>query len=184
MLTDADGIMRAYAQGVPMGGTLPINSTADGERVGSPPSPSFIVIASADPESAPLQRLQIVKGWIDADGTHEEVIDVACAGGANVDSETNRCPDNGAKVDIRDCSIDRETGSGYLSTLWRDPEFDPEQRSFYYARVIENPTCRWSTWDAIRTGVSPRPDLPITIQERAWSSPIHVVPHSVLVRAP
>ena len=154
MLTGADGIKRAYAQGVPMGGTLPIKSTADEGRVGSPPSPSFIVIASADPESAPLQRLQIVKGWIDADGTHEEVIDVACAGGANVDPETNRCPDNGATVDIRDCSIDSGTGSGYLSTLWRDPEFDPEQRSFYYARVIENPTCRWSTWDAIRTGVS------------------------------
>ena len=137
MLTDADGIMRAYAQGVPMGGTLPINSTADEERVGSPPSPSFIVIASADPESAPLQRLQIVKGWIDADGTHEEVIDVA-ARAVQTSTRNKPLPDNGAKVDIRDCSIDRETGSGYLSTLWRDPEFDPEQRSFYYARVIEN----------------------------------------------
>lgn len=184
MLTDADGIKRAYAQGVPMGGTLPIKSATDGDRIGSLPPPSFIVIASADPESAPLQRLQIVKGWIDADGTHEEVIDVACAGGANADSETNRCPDNGATVDIRDCSIDSATGSGHLSTLWRDPEFDPEQRSFYYARVIEDPTCRWSTWDAIRTGVSLRPDLPSTIQERAWSSPIHFVPNSVSVRAP
>ncbi len=136
----------------------------------------FNFMALADLESAPLQRLQIVKGWVDADGTHEEVIDVACAGGANVNLETNRCPDNGAKVDISDCSINAETGSGQLSALWHDPEFRAQQRAFYYARVIENPTCRWSTWDANRAGVAPRPDLPTTIQERAWSSPIHYLP--------
>ena len=133
-------------------------------------------MASADPESAPLQRLQIVKGWIDADGTHEKVIDVACAGGAEVNLETNRCPNNGAMVDTRDCSINAGTGSAQLSALWQDPEFNQEQRAFYYARVMENPTCRWSTWDAIRADVEPRPDLPRTIQERAWSSPIHYVP--------
>lgn len=176
MLTDADGIERAYARGVPMGGTLSPSSSTDDEPVSKPLAPGFIVMASADPESAPLQRLQIVKGWIDADGTHEEVIDVACADGAKVNSETNRCPHNGAKVDSRDCSINASTGSGQLSALWHDPEFRPEQRAFYYARVIENPTCRWSTWDAIRAGVQPRPDLPRTIQERAWSSPIHYIP--------
>ena len=133
-------------------------------------------MASADTESAPLQRLQIVKGWIDAEGTHEEVVDVACAGGVTVNTETNRCPDNGAKVDISDCSINAETGAGQLSALWRDPEFKREERAFYYARVIENPTCRWSTWDATRAGIAPRPDLPTTVQERAWSSPIHYVP--------
>jgi len=175
MLTAADGIEQAYAAGVSMGGTiLPANSTDD-EQV-EPSAPGFIVMASADLDSAPLQRLQIVKGWVDADGTHEEVIDVACAGGANVNLETNRCPDNGAKVDISDCSINAGTGSAQLSALWRDAEFRPEQRAFYYARVIENPTCRWSTWDAIRAGVAPRPDLPTTIQERAWSSPIHYLP--------
>ena len=176
MLTDADGIERAYARGVPMGGTLSPSSSTDDEPVSKPLAPGFIVMASADPESAPLQRLQIVKGWIDADGTHEEVIDVACAGGAKVNAGTNRCPHNGAKVDSRDCSINASTGSGQLSALWHDPEFRPEQRAFYYARVIENPTCRWSTWDAIRAGVQPRPDLPHTIQERAWSSPIHYLP--------
>ena len=167
MLSAADVIERAYAAGVSMGGTL-LSS--------EPSAPGFIVMASADLESAPLQRLQIVKGWVDADGTHEEVIDVACAGGANVNLETNRCPDNGAKVDISDCSINAETGSGQLSALWHDPEFRAQQRAFYYARVIENPTCRWSTWDANRAGVAPRPDLPTTIQERAWSSPIHYLP--------
>jgi len=175
MLTAADGIEQAYAAGVSMGGTiLPANSTDD-EQV-EPSAPGFIVMASADLDSAPLQRLQIVKGWVDADGTHEEVIDVACAGGAKVNLGTNRCPDNGAKVDISDCSINAGTGSAQLSALWRDAEFRPEQRAFYYARVIENPTCRWSTWDAIRAGVAPRPDLPTTIQERAWSSPIHYLP--------
>ena len=172
MLTAADGIEQAYAAGVSMGGTLLSNKSTDDELAVKPSAPGFIVMALADLESAPLQRLQIVKGWVDADGTHEEVIDVACAGGANVNLETNRCPDNGAKVDISDCSINAETGSGQLSALWHDPEFRAQQRAFYYARVIENPTCRWSTWDAIRAGVEPRPDLPKTIQERAWSSPI------------
>jgi hypothetical protein len=176
MLTGADGIERAYAQGVTMGATLLPDNSTDDEQGSTPSVPGFIVMASSDPEGAPLQRLQIVKGWVDADGTHEEVIDVACAGGAKMNAGTNRCPDNGAKVDISDCSINAGTGSAQLSALWHDPEFRPEQRAFYYARVIENPTCRWSTWDANRAGVAPRPDLPTTIQERAWSSPIHYIP--------
>ena len=171
MLTQADGIERAYATGVTMGGNLLPNETAE---VDHSSEPSFLVMASADTESAPLQRLQIIKGWVDVDGAHEEVIDVACAGGAS--PVAHRCPDNGAKVDIRNCAINRETGAGQLSALWRDPAFDQGQRAFYYARVIENPTCRWSTWDANREGVAPRPDLPMTIQERAWSSPIHYLP--------
>ncbi|MBC8271171.1 MAG: DUF3604 domain-containing protein [Gammaproteobacteria bacterium] len=167
MLTQSDGIERAYATGVTMGGNLRPNEKAEEEQ---PSNPSFLVMASADTESAPLQRLQMIKGWVDADGTHEEVIDVACAGGAA--PVANRCPDNGAKVDVSNCAINEETGAGHLSALWRDPAFDQDQRAFYYARVIENPTCRWSTWDANREGVAPRPDLPTTIQERAWSSPI------------
>jgi len=176
MLTEADGIERAYAGGVTMGGTLLPDNSTEGEQATETAPPGFLVMASADTESAPLQRLQIVKGWIDAEGTHEEVIDVSCAGGANVNAETNRCPDNGAKVDISDCSINAQTGAGQLSALWHDSEFKPEQRAFYYARVIENPTCRWSTWDAVRAGIAPRPDLPTTVQERAWSSPIHYLP--------
>jgi hypothetical protein len=174
LLSVADGVAQAYAKGVSMGG----NISAQDDPSGDPTSPGFLVMASADATSAPLQRLQIVKGWVDADGsTHEEVIDVACAGGAQVNTATNRCPDNGARVDISDCSINRETGVAQLSTLWHDPEFKAEQRAFYYARVIENPTCRWSTWDANRAGVPPRPDLATTLQERAWSSPIHYLPN-------
>ena len=175
LLTAADAVERAYAQGVTMGGVLnppspALKAAADGL------APSFLVMASADVDSAPLQRLQIVKGWVDASGSHEAVIDIACAGGETVNVDTQRCPDNGGAVDISDCSINAETGAAQLSALWRDPAFTPDQHAFYYARVIENPTCRWSTWDATRAGVAPRPDLPATIQERAWSSPIHYRP--------
>ena len=89
-----------------------------------------------------------------------------------VDAATRRCPDNGARVDITDCSTTAGVGAGQLQTLWTDPDFDPDHRGFYYARVLENPTCRWSTWDAIRAGLAPREDLHATIEERAWTSPI------------
>lgn len=163
----ADGIEQAYAAGVPMGGEL----LAGGGQV-----PDFYVWASRAPDSAPLQRLQIVKGWVTEDDTAEKVFDVACAGGVSPDPTDHRCPDNGASVDIETCEFSADTGAAELLTLWRDPEFDPGQRAFYYVRVLENPTCRWSTWDAIRAGVPPREDLPATIQERAWSSPIWYEP--------
>ena len=169
MLTAPDGVEQAYSKGVSMGGTLLAQEAVPNDTE----SPGFLVMASADPDSAPLQRLQIIKGWIDADGTtHEDVIDIACDGGAEVNAETNRCPDNDARVDISNCRISPATGATELSALWHDPNFKPDQRAFYYARVLENPTCRWSTWDAIREGFAPRPDLAPTIQERAWSSPI------------
>ena len=169
LLETADGVARAYAAGVSMGADLVSTS---GEGV-----PQFAMWAQADANSAPLQRLQIVKGWVDASGeTHEEVIDVACAGGVAVTPATNRCPDNNAAVDLSDCSISANTGDAELRTLWIDPDFDASQRAFYYTRVLENPTCRWSTWDAIRAGTERRSDLAATLQERAWSSPIQYVP--------
>ena len=167
LLETEDGVAQAYATGVAMGADL-----GPGEG-----APQFALWAQADASSAPLQRLQVIKGWIDAAGeTHEEVIDVACAGGVVVNPTSKRCPDNGARVDLSDCSISASTGDTQLRTVWTDPDFDASERAFYYARVLENPTCRWNTWDAIRAGTEPRSDLKATLQERAWSSPIHYVP--------
>ncbi|MEZ5595603.1 MAG: DUF3604 domain-containing protein [Pseudomonadales bacterium] len=163
----AGDVTALYARGVPMGGDL----LADGDKV-----PVFHAQAMRDPDSAPLQRLQIVKGWV-ADGEgHEQVFDVACADGLSVDPATQRCPDNGASVDITSCAFSQDKGAAELSAVWRDPDFDHTQHAFYYVRVLENPTCRWSTWDAVRAGVAPREDLKTTIQERAWSSPIWFAP--------
>ena len=87
------------------------------------------------------------------------VYDVACSDGLSVDPVTNRCPDNGARVNINDCSISQDVGSAELKATWSDPNFDPAVKSFYYVRVLENPTCRWSTWDAIKAGLKPRAGL-------------------------
>ena len=137
---------------------------------------TFIAWAAKDPNSAPLQRLQIIKGWVQDNKIHEQIYDVACADNMEIDPNNNRCTDNGAVVNLEDCSISSDLGSTELKTRWTDPDYDPTQHAFYYVRVIENPTCRWSTWDAVRAGIEPRPDLPPTIQERGWSSPIWVIP--------
>lgn len=167
MLGSQDMVSHAYAEGTSMGSDL---MAKEGEI------PSFIVWATRDANSAGLQRLQVVKGWAVGGEHHETIYDVACADGGRVDPATNRCPDNGARVDITNCSVTTGVGDPELKAVWQDPDFDPTLRAFYYLRVLENPTCRWSTWDAIKAGVAPRSDLEATIQERAWSSPIWFVP--------
>jgi hypothetical protein len=167
---DADAVAKAYAAGVSMGGDLAAPSGADAQ------APKFLLWALRDAKSAGLQRLQVVKGWVENGKGHELVYDVACSDGLTPDPATHRCPDNGATVDLATCKITEGKGAAELRTVWTDPDFDASQRAFYYLRVLENPTCRWSTWDAIRSGVAPRKDLPPTIQERAWSSPIWYVP--------
>ena len=168
LLDDPDAVAIAYESGVAMGSEL----AAQAGR-----APEFLLWALGDSVGAPLQRLQIIKGWEDAAGeTFEQVYDVACSGGASVDPTTHRCPDNGARIDISDCTTLPGTGVAQLRAQWSDPDYDASQRAFYYARVLENPTCRWSTWDANRAGTEPRPDLEKTIQERAWSSPIWINP--------
>jgi len=167
MLSRSDVLEQAYAGGIPMGGDL----LADGER-----APSFVVWAARDPDSAPLQRLQIVKGWIENGEPREEVVDVACSGGASPSPMDHRCPDNGATVDLSTCGISEDVGASEMGAVWTDPDFDPAERAFYYVRVLENPKCRWSTWDAIRAGTPPNPELHATLQDRAWSSPIWFKP--------
>ena len=164
IVQDGQMISSAYAQGVPMGGEL----VTDGA------TPSFIVLASADPHGTRLQRMQVIKGYVKKGEAIEEIYDVACSDGLRPSADTHRCPDNGAKVNLADCSITEDKGDAQMLTLWKDPDYDPNVEAFYYVRVLENPTCRWSTWDAIREGVQPRSDLKKTIQERAWSSPIWV----------
>ena len=162
-------VSEAYSKGVTMGADLLNND----DQI-----PEFIVWALRDMNSAPLQRIQIIKGWIDMNSGRpkEKVYDVACSDGLEPDPITNRCPDNGARVNINDCSITSNVGSSELKTVWKDPEFKVDDKAFYYVRVLENPTCRWSTWDAIKSGFKPREGLHETIQERAWSSPIWYIP--------
>ena len=170
-LNSEDMVKNAYAKGVTMGADLFSQANQ---------TPQFLVWAQRDKLGAPLQRVQIIKGWVEtASGTpKEKIYDVACSDGFAADPVTNRCPDNGARVNINDCSISNGVGAGELKTTWEDPDFDPAVKAFYYVRVLENPTCRWSTWDALKAGVKPRPDLHETIQERAWSSPIWYIPDS------
>jgi hypothetical protein len=163
-LTDSPALAAsAYRGGVSMGSDL----TAAAGR-----EPAFLVWATADPGGTPLQRVQIIKGYLENGQHQERIYDVACSDGLAPDPASGRCPDNGARVNLADCSITAGVGATELKALWRDPDFDSAREAFYYVRVLENPTCRWSTWDAIRAGVAPRSDLHSTIQERAWSSPI------------
>ena len=169
LLARDDAIATLYAKGVPMGSDLDIAEDA---------APSFFLWAQRDANSGPLQRLQVIKGWVEAGETFERVYDVACAGGAAVDAKTRRCPDNGARVDLSTCAAEPgPTGPvAELKTVWQDPDFDAGQHAFYYLRVLENPSCRWSSWDAVRAGTPLNPDMQATIQERAWSSPIWLRP--------
>lgn len=154
----------AYAGGVPMGGSLP--------GLGGPPS--LFAWAIRDANSAPLSKLQVIKGWIE-DGAREEVVyDIAC-GGSQMDPQTAQCQANNAAVDLANCSWSESAGSNELKTLWTDPDFDATQDAFYYVRVVQNPTCRWTTYDSIRLGREPPTDVPPTITEMAWSSPIWIV---------
>ncbi len=163
----ADPVAAGYDQGVPMGGMLDAPATT---------APRFLVWAARDPNAGWLQRAQVIKGWVENGEAREAVFDVACADRLTPDPTTHRCPDNGATVNLSDCSISRDKGAVNLMTTWTDPDFEPDEQAFYYLRVLENPSCRWSTWDAIRLGITPNPDLPATHQERAWSSPIWYQP--------
>lgn len=167
--TRADAIQRAYASGTPMGGDL---DGATGRR-----APRFLAIALRDPLSAPLQKIQMVKGWVGGGQAHERVYDIACSDGLQPDALTHRCPSNNAGVNLRDCSIAKDKGAAQLAVTWTDPDFHADQKAFYYLRVLENPVCRWTQHEANRLGVSPPAGVPATIQQRAWSSPIWYAPN-------
>ena len=166
ILDASDMLEKAYANGSPMGGSM----------VGGAESPDFIVWAMQDPAGYPLQRVQVVKVWSEGGKNMEAIYDVACAGGAEPEAATNRCPDNGAKVDLSNCGTNNETGASELKAVWNDPSYQQGQRVSYYVRAIENPKCRWSTWDAVRNGTPPNPNMNATVQDRVWTSPIWILP--------
>ena len=168
VLNKEDPINYAYLNGVTMGSDLFQSENK---------IPQFMVWALRDIKRAPLDRVQIIKGWTELSGKpHEKIYDVACADGRRPDSKTKLCRDTRAKVNLNNCRISKNLGADELKAVWQDPDFDPNLKAFYYVRVLENPTCRWSSWDAIKSGEIPRADLPATIQERAWSSPIWYIP--------
>ncbi len=165
-LLQGDWLKAAYAGGVPMGGELA--ARADG-------SPTFILAASKDPLGANLDRLQIIKAWVDEDGnSHERVIDVAASGDRMASAGEGPLSAVGNTVDVGDAGFTNDIGTPQLAVMWRDPDFDASQEAFYYARAIEIPTPRYSTYDAKVMGVA-APE-PRTIQERAVSSAIWVSP--------
>ena len=163
-----DVIARSYQQGVPMGGDL--IGPASGK------SPRFLVMASKDALGANLDRIQIVKGWVDASGElKDRVFDVTWSGQRSPGAD-GKLPQVGNTVDLNTATYRNSIGAPELSVIWEDPDFDPELSALYYARVIEIPTPRWSTYDAVRAGLPLLEDVPAVIQERAWSSPIWYKP--------
>jgi hypothetical protein len=164
----ADFVKLAYAKGVPMGGDL---------KPGAGKVPTFLVMAMKDPKSGNLDRIQIVKGWLDSSGKqHEKIYDVVWSGnrkpGAN-----GKLPPVGNSVDVATATYSNDIGAAQLAIGWTDPKFKPGERAFYYARVLEIPTPRWNTYDAVRTKLPALTKVPSTIQERAWSSPIWYSPN-------
>jgi len=139
-------------------------------------APQFVVHAYKDPTGARLQKIQIIKGWEDNGETFERVYDIACSDGLTPYPENNRCLEHGARVDLSNCNPEISRGEVDLATTWADPDFDPSQRAFYYVRIFQNPTCRWTTHRALNRGEVPPDNVPKVIKERAWSSPIWYTP--------
>ncbi len=167
LLERADVIAKSYAGGVPMGGEL----SKAGKK-----TPKFLIIANKDALGANLDRIQVIKGWVDSDGTtHDKVFDVAWAGERQPGAD-GKLPRVGNTVDLTTATYRNTIGSGELAVVWEDPEFDPNQRALYYTRVLEIPTPRWTTFDAVRAGLPMLDSVPSIVQERAWSSPIWYQP--------
>lgn len=158
-----------YEKGVPMGSDL--TAAPDGE------APSFLIRAVRDPIGANLDRVQVIKGWLDAEGeTHEQVYNVALSDGRQ-EKEDGSVDTVGSTVDLDTAIYTNSIGASELAVVWTDPDFKPEEAAFYYVRVLEIPTPRWSTYDAVRYGLEDLPeDLPTITQERAYSSPIWYTP--------
>ena len=169
LVNDKDFVKMAYDGGVPMGGDLP-------KKPSTAKAPTFAVRALKDPESGNLDRIQIIKGWYDKRGYgFQKIYDVAWSDDRKPD-ESGKLPPVGSTVDVKNATYTNDIGDTQLSAVWTDPDFKPEQHAVYYVRVIEIPTPRWSTYDAAQLGLEPPKEVPATIQERAWASPIWYTP--------
>ncbi len=158
-------VEEGYERGVPMGGTLQYSET-----------PTFTAHAMKDPDGANLDRIQIIKGWVDDKGApHEKIVDVAWSGNREPGGD-GKLPPVGNTTDLTKATYTNTIGSPELIGSWTDTEFDPQQHALYYVRVLEIPTPRWSTYDAARNNLPLLEDVPATIQERAWTSPIWYTP--------
>jgi hypothetical protein len=160
---------QGYARGVPMGGEL--TNAPQGA------APAFMIRALRDVDGANLDRIQVIKGWLDAGGeTHETVFDVALSDDRKPDPGTGKAPSVGNTVDVANATWTNTIGDPLLSCYWKDPEFDAKQRAFYYVRVIEIPRPRWTAYDVKRFGITMSPEVPMTVIERAYTSPIWYTP--------
>lgn len=160
---------RGYRGGVPMGGDL--TSAPNGK------SPSFMIRAMRDPDNANLDRVQVIKGWLDAKGiTHERIFDVAVSDGRKINNDGRCKMPVGSTVDVADASYTNTIGDPLLTAHWVDPHFDPKQRAFYYVRVIEIPKPRWTAYDAKYFNIKMPKHVRMTVQDRAYTSPIWYTP--------
>jgi len=165
-----DWVHQSYANGVPMGGDLPPMPATKGA------APAFVVWAVKDPTSANLDRIQVIKGWTKNGQSFEKIFDVVWSGDRKPDKWSGRVPAIRSTVDLEKATYTNDEGSTELKTVWTDPEFDASLHAFYYARVLEIPTPRWTLIQAVKAGLTPTDVVPLTGQERAWSSPIWYTP--------
>lgn len=167
ILGSEDWVKRSYRDGIAMGGDLPpLKGRA----------PSFVLWAVKDPTSGNLDRIEVVKGWTKNGQSFEKIYDVAWAGDRKPGKWTGRIPAIQSTVDLDDATYTNTVGAVELKTVWTDPDFDPSLHAFYYARVLEIPTPRWTTIQAKQLGIAPPDVVPAVVQERAWSSPIWYTP--------
>jgi len=168
-LSRPDFIAQGYQRGVPMGGD--ISDAPDGGK------PRFMVRALRDPDGANLDRVQIIKGWLDTNGeTHERVYDAAVSDGRRIGGDGRARDPVGNTVDVATATFSNSIGDATMEAYWEDPDFDPSQPAFYYVRVLEIPTPRWTTYDAVFFGIDLPDNVPATIQDRAYTSPIWYAP--------
>jgi len=171
LVKDEKFVEKAYKEGVPMGQDLH-------KKPDSAKAPTFAVWAMKDPESGNLDRIQIIKAWSNprTGFPAEKIYEVAWSDDRKPDVKTGKLPPVGNTVDIKKATYTNDIGDSQLSVVWTDPDFDPKMKAVYYVRVLEIPTPRWSTYDAVKLGVEPPKGVPATIQERAYSSPIWYTP--------